>query len=161
MNQWGNEGSTCHSLFTHNRLWAFFCLVQRQGRVYPATTGDEPPRGSTTNDSNLTIYVQRPVLKSYVFDSSAPKMVIRANRPCQSNRPGRLVVDFHYQIFRIASGGINPVDEVATCSAYDCFDNRCSINQTLTNCSMLRGKNPVVVYAKPPIKRPRTWSRCY
>ena len=161
MDQWGNECGACHSLFTDNRIWGFFCLVQQQRGVYPTTTGDEPPRGSTTNESNLTVYVQRPVLKSYVFDSSAPKMVIWANRPCESNRPGGLVIDFHYQIFRIGSGGIDPVDEVATCSAYDCFDNRRTINQTLPNCSMLRGKNPVVIYAKPPIKRPRTWSRCH
>tara|TARA_B110000014_G_C19591173_1_gene313860 strand:+ start:51 stop:536 length:486 start_codon:yes stop_codon:yes gene_type:complete len=158
MNQWCNEGSARHSLFTDNRFRAFLCLIQRKRRVYPTTTGDELPGNSTANNSNSTIYVQRPVIKSYVLNSSTTKVVIRPNRPREGNWPGGLVINFQYQIFGISSSGINTVDKVATCSAYHCFDNRRAVNQTLPNGPMLRRKNPVIVYPKPPINRPRARS---
>jgi len=100
----------------------------------------------------LTIYVQRPVIKFNVFDSPTAKVVIRTNCPCECNRSAGLVINFHYQVFRIGSSGIYAVDEVATCSAYHCFNNGRAVNQTLPNCSMLRRKNPVIIHAKPPIK---------
>jgi hypothetical protein len=92
------------------------------------------------------------IIEFDLFNSPATQKVVWSDSEPESNGSRRLIFYLNHGVISLESRPVHAMNNITTCNSNNSLDHWSAINNTLSNCSVLRWKDPGFIYSQPPVK---------